>query len=165
MAALVTRTIDFAETAPGRAEQTVVIDASTAEVWAAIIDNERWPEWFPNVKVCTSTSDPATGVGSTREVRLPGNAMVEERFIAWEDEALWAFTAETMKPTLFRSLVERVTLTEPTPGRTSVTYRMAFEPTTATRLVAPMVRFGLERNLAKALAGLADHVVRSSSER
>lgn len=64
-----------------------------------------------------------------------------------------------MSPTLFRSLVERVTLNEPTPGRTSVTYRMAFEPTTAARLMAPIVRIGLERNLGKALANLADHVV------
>lgn len=160
MAALVTRTIDFAETAPRHAEQTVVIDARPAEVWAAIIDNERWPEWFPNVRGCTSTSDPATGIGSTREVRLAGKVVIEERFIAWEEEALWAFTVETMTgPSLFRSLVERVTLQSPTPGRTSVTYRMAFAPTTAAGPVAPIVRILLQRNLRKALDGLADHVV------
>lgn len=159
MASLETRDIDFADTAPRRAERTVEIDATPAEVWAVIIDNERWPEWFPNVTACTSTSDPATGIGSTREVRLPGRVVIAERFIAWEDEALWAFTVETMAPSLFRSLVERVTLNELTPGRTSVTYRMAFEPTTAVRLAAPLVRAGLERNLAKALANLADHVV------
>lgn len=76
MASLETRDIDFAETAPQHAEQTVVIDAAPAEVWAVIVDNERWPEWFPNVKSCTSTSDPATGIGSTRAVRLPGKVVI-----------------------------------------------------------------------------------------
>lgn len=136
MATLIARDLDFADAAPIIVEHVGVLDATTAEVWAAILDYERWAVWFPRIESCRATSDPATGVGSTREVVLEGGQRVVERFIAWDEEACWAFTA-TDAPPVFTSLVERVTIRRLGPRLTEVTYRMAIEPK---RPLAPLVK-------------------------
>lgn len=160
MAELTPQDLDFAETAPVRVDGTAVLDATPAEVWAVVVDYPGWPRWFPNVKSCAATSDPAVGVGSTRRVTLPGGAVVDERFIAWEPEALWAFTAEAARPAVFRSLVERVTITEVQPGRTSVAYLMAFDPHPMLKPTIALLRRSLGRNLTKAVERMGDEISR-----
>lgn len=159
MAKLTPQQIEFAETAPFRAEGTALVMGSPTEVWAVLADNGSWPSWFAGVKSCRATSDPGTGVGSTREVVLAGGSRFQERFIAWEEDALWSFTATDMKPAAFRSLVERVTIVESGPGRTRITYRMAFEPKPALRPLAPLLAKVLSRNLTKAMERLGREVV------
>ncbi len=158
MGQLVPQELEFADTAPLRAEGRTLVEGTAAEVWAVLLDYERWPVWFAGVKQCRATSDPATGVGSTREVVLTGGATVEERFIGWEEGGLWSFTATAMKPALFRSLVERVTIEDLGPRRTQVTYRMAVDPSPALKLLAPALKPVLTRNLTKAMASLAHQV-------
>lgn len=159
MAELVTQEIDYAETAPVRAEGRTVVTGTPAEVWAVLLDYPAWPTWFGGVKTCRSTSEPSTGVGSTREVVLGGGATVRERFVAWEHEAVWGFTATAMTPvSIFRSLVERVTIAELEPGRTRVTYRMAFEPALLLKPVAPLLARAMSANLTKAMRALDQRV-------
>lgn len=161
MASLSPREIDFADAAPVRIDGSATLDATPAEVWAVLLDYEAWPRWFRGLHTCRATSEPATGVGSTRTVTLAkGRSVVEERFIAWEDERLWAFTATSMSPAMFRSLVERVTIEPVDAGRTTVTYRMAFEPKPALRPVLPLLRAGVGRNLSAAVVELGREVVR-----
>lgn len=160
MAELTPQELGFAETAPVRVDGTAVLDATPAEVWAVIVDYPGWPRWFPNVKTCVATSEPPTGVGSTRRVSLPGGASIDERFIAWEPEALWAFTAETARPAVFRSLVERITITEIESGRTSVVYRMAFDPHPVLKPAAGLLRVAIGKNLTKAMHALGEEIRR-----
>lgn len=161
MASLQPREIGFADTAPVRIEGAATLDASPAEVWEVLVDHEAWPRWFRGVHTCRGTSEPATGVGSTRRVTLAnGRWVVDERFIAWDDERLWAFTATAMRPAVFRSLVERVAIEPVAAGRTAVTYRMALEPTLALRPVVPLLRHTVRRNLSAALVELGREVVR-----
>jgi len=158
MAVLAPQPIEFADTAPVRAEGTAVLDATPAEVWAVLLDYERWPDWFFGLASCAATSDPATGVGSTRQVVLTGGSTFQERFIAWDDERLWAFTATEMKPPGFRSLVERVVIEEVSPGRTRVTYRMAFDLKPALKPLGALLPKVLGRVLTKAMGSLGDQV-------
>ncbi len=62
----------FAATAP----RTIVVDQMIASppgpIWEVIVDNPGWTTWYPGMKTCTSTSDPAHGVGSTRTVEVGG---------------------------------------------------------------------------------------------
>lgn len=164
MATLSPRTIDFADAAPVHVDGTATLQASPAEIWEVLLDYEAWPRWFRGLHTCRPTSDPATGVGSTRTVTLAGGrSSVEERFIAWEDERLWAFTATTMSPAIFRSLVERVTIEVVDAERTTVTYRMAFDPKPVLRPVLPILRAGIARNLSAAMVELGREVTRRRS--
>ncbi|HEX2576309.1 MAG TPA: SRPBCC family protein [Aquihabitans sp.] len=158
MAEVVPQGIEFADTAPSTAEGSAVVDGTPAEVWAVLLDHPAWPRWFAGIRSCRATSDPPTGVGSTREVVLTGGPTFQERFVAWDEDALWAFTAVGMRPSIFRSLVERVTIVEEQPGRTRVTYRMAFEGNGPVRLAAPLLVRALGRNLAKAMRSLGREV-------
>lgn len=157
MASLIPQDLEFAETAPVIAEAIEVIEATPAELWAVIVDYERWPKWFSGVNGCRSTSTPATGVGSTREVTLAGGMTVAERFIGWEDQSLWAFTAIEAPPVL-SSLVERVTLLPVDASTTQVAYRMAFAPRRGLTPVMRLVRPLIERNLGASLRAMSGEV-------
>ncbi len=162
MAILQTRTLDFANTAPVRAEGFAVVDGTPAEVWAVLTDNERWPEWFGGgVTSCHSTSDPAEGVGATREVVVGKGKGVrfDERFIAWDEGRLWSFNA-TEGPGALVALVERCTINELSSGQTRVTYRMAFEPKAYLRPLVPVLKLGIKRALTKGMEGLGNEVVK-----
>ena len=135
-----------------------MLDGSPAEVWAVLVDHERWPRWFKGVKSCRADSDPAVGVGATRIVTLQGGTRFNERFIAWEEGSLWAFTATAIRPGLMNGLVERCTIAEVGNGRTRVTYRMAFEPATALRPLVPVLRRVLPGRLEAGMKGLAREV-------
>jgi uncharacterized protein YndB with AHSA1/START domain len=72
-------------------ERVVHIDASPADVWAVMIDVERWPEWTPSIaKVVPQDSRPI-GVGSRYRVSASGvpgatwrvSEFVEGRSFTW----------------------------------------------------------------------------------
>lgn len=150
MASFVPRELDFAETAPIIIESVGVVDGTRQEVWDTILDYERWPKWFTNIKTCRATSTPATGVGSTRVVTLGGGVAFDERFIAWDEPEVWAFTGISGPP-IFAGLVERITLVELGPRLTEVTYRMAIEPRKGLGFAVKGAQGGVRKNLKKAL--------------
>jgi carbon monoxide dehydrogenase subunit G len=158
MATLLPKDLDHAESAPVIAEQVAIVDGTPDEVWAVILDYPGWADWFPGVQRCEATSDPATGVGSTRRVTLGGGIVVDERFLAWDEPTCWAFTALTGPPG-FESLVERVTLHQIGPRLTEVTYRMAIGPKRPLTPLFRLLRPVIEKNLRVALRNLNATVV------
>ena len=128
MAQLQRRDLTFAETAPWRLNFGATIAATPAEVWATFIDNESWTRWFVGCRVCRGIGASFDGVGSRRYIEVSG-LTVDEEFIAWEPEHLWAFTALDMKRAFATALVERATFTAEPDGRTRIDYRMAIAPT------------------------------------
>lgn len=161
MATLAPRPIEFADTAPAHAEGTAVVVGTPEEVWAVLVDNERWPEWFGGgVTKVRDTSEVTTGVGATREVILgKGKGLrFHERFIAWDEGRLWAFTA-IEAPGALAGLVERCTIEAISPTRTRVTYRMAFEVKAPIKPLVPLLRPAISRAITKGMEGLAREVV------
>lgn len=148
--------LSYVDRSPARAEATVDVDAPPAAVWAVLVDHRQWPDWFgPALVSCEPTSVEEEGVGATRVVRLRGGAAIAERFIAWDEDELWAFTGTAAKPKMFAALVEQAHL-EPLPGdRTRITYTMAFEPNGLLRLGGPLLSRGISRSLKSALKNLA----------
>lgn len=163
MATYVTQDLAWADRAPLVVESTGTVAGTPEEVWAAILDYPRWAAWFPQIAECHATSDPPTGVGSTRDVTLKGGGgTVAERFIAWDEPSVWAFTA-TSGPPVFTSIVERVTIEPLDDDRSTVTYRMALAPRA---LLLPLLKLGRGRMagiLATALANLDAEVARRRS--
>ncbi len=165
MATYVTQDLAWADRAPLVVESTATLGGTAQEVWDAILDYPRWTAWFPQITACQATSDPPTGVGSTRDVTLKGGGgTVSERFIAWDEPSadapgVWAFTATSGAP-VFTSIVERVTIEPLADGRAQVTYRMALAPRS---VLLPLLKLGRGRLagvLATALANLDVEVAR-----
>ena len=151
--------LSFIDRAPVIAESTRDMNGTPEQIWAVLADHRRWPEWFgPALEHCEPTSAAESGVGSTRMIRLRGGAVLTERFIAWDEPSVWAFTGTAGKPKVFEALVERVSLDPLDTGRTRVTYTMAFEPSRLLRPVAPLLARGINRTLAGTLMGMANRV-------
>jgi uncharacterized protein YndB with AHSA1/START domain len=157
MATIAPQTIDFADTAPVWVEGTAVAEATPEQVWQVLVDYPSWPSWFGGgVTSVKATSDPATGVGSTREVLLGKGKPLRfhERFIAWDEGKRWSFTA-IEGPGVIAGLVERCLIEPISPTRTRVTYRMAFAPKAALKPFVPVLKPGIRRALTKGMEGLA----------
>lgn len=84
--------------------------------------------------------------------------MITERFIAWDEPSVWAFTGTAGRPRVFEALVERVTLERLGTGGTRVTYTMAFRPSRALQPLASVLARGVSRTLRGSLLGLANRV-------
>jgi Polyketide cyclase / dehydrase and lipid transport len=104
-----------------------LIDAPVARVWATFTDHPTWEIWFDGCKSCAATSTPASGVGSTRSITVSG-LRVDERFIAWDHERVWAFTVVNLRPAFAKAMIERATFTDLGGTRTQIDYRIAISP-------------------------------------
>ena len=161
MGAMPPQTIEFADQAPLRAEGTAVVAATPAELWAVLIDTERWPTWFgSSLKKARVTSAQAMGVGATREVVLQGGMTVAETFIVWDEERTWAFTGTSVSPPAFKRLVERCSIEPVDDTHTRVTYRMAAELSPLLRPISRVVAATATKTLTAAMVNLGDEAVR-----
>jgi uncharacterized protein YndB with AHSA1/START domain len=148
-------TLGFLDHAPVRVTRRRRIDAAPDHLWEAVVDHERWPEWFDEITGVERLDD-GIGVGGRRRVHL-GAVAVEEEFLVWEPGRRFAFTATHVDKPGLRSMVEDVVLSSDGTGATTVTYTQAIE-TVAARITAPVLRRVMPRVLDRALAGLATHV-------
>ena len=151
--------LDFAATAPRSVVVEQPIASEPGPIWAALVDNPGWTEWYPKMTSSVSTSDPAHGVGSTRTVEVAG-LRADERFVAWEPERLWAFTIVKTNLPLAKSFLEQVELL-PGDGVTNVRYTGSFKPLLLTRPIASLIERQIRTGWTAGLAGLADHVTSS----
>jgi uncharacterized protein YndB with AHSA1/START domain len=63
---------------------TEFVDAAPEQVWAAHVDGERIPEWFPGAKAVEAISGPLDRVGTTYRLRF--NPLVRSRVTVTEVE-------------------------------------------------------------------------------
>ncbi len=158
------RDLGFVETAPVRIEASEVIDAPRQAVWDVVADHRGWTSWFgPSLVRCEPTSEAESGVGSTRVVALRGGAEVHERFIAWDEPELWAFTGYAMKPAAFEELVERIQIAPLGDHHCRITYTMALKPARWLKPAVPLLRRGVGKSLQGALRSLKAKVEQSAS--
>ena len=145
---------EWTDRAPVKIRASREIQALPEEVWAAICDHERWPEWFEAIDGAKGTG--GEGLGSTRTVTI-GKADVHEEFIVWDEPRSWGFTVLEAQGPLGRvatSLNERIDIQVLSPDRVRVTYLMAFQPRRFAGPAFKVLGGGLKKNLRTALAGL-----------
>ena len=120
--------MSYFDSAPVKSTASIECPAPAEVVFAVLADHRRWPQWIGmGVSAIEPTSQPESGVGSTRTLLFgPGALKVQEKFIVW-DEPSWAFTGIDCRPTLFRRLVEGFWLEGIGASRTRITYRMGCE--------------------------------------
>lgn len=160
MGAITKQTLAWAESAPVQNEATARCSASPEAVWAVLTDQERWPEWFTNLKSVTVTS-PTMGVGGTRTVTLTG-LRVDEEFIAWEPGRLFAFTGVACKPAMFSELVEQCVIEPRDDGGCQVTWKQGLRPANA--VYAAALKAGRKALLKTLNAGMENLARRAEAQ-
>jgi len=116
--------------------------APPERVWASLTSDESVKAWGLGVRSLTWTSPRPFGVGTTREVVLPGGAMtLREEFFRWDEGQGYSFyVTETNRPG-WRSFAENYELAPDGDG-TLFTWTIALEPkgklAPAMRLLAPV---------------------------
>lgn len=147
---------DFVTPAP----RTIVVEqeiaADPAAVWAVLTDNDSWTTWYPNMNSCITTSDPGHGVGATRSVAV-GSLKADERFVAWDEPKLWAFTIVKTNLPMAKRFLEQVELVGGE-STTTARYTGAYEPTAFTRPIASLIDRQIRTAWTNGLAGLAAHL-------
>jgi hypothetical protein len=159
MAQLVPRSLDWIVTAPVVISESREMPVSAAAAFAVVADHERWPEWFTSLKRVELTGAP-TGVGGQRRVHVRG-ASIDEEFIGWETDRLFAFTITHASRPIARSMAESVRVEPLGDSRCRVTYTQAIEPH---RWMTPMFAVA-RRPVGKMLRGALEGLERAASSR
>lgn len=133
------------------------IDAPIARVWAAI-DGDDWASWFPGMTQCYATSNPRTGLGASRTVKID-RLVAEEQFVTYEPEKAWGFSITKTNLPLAKRLYEGVELKSIDDGRrTRIYYYGAYDPTWLTRLARGPVQDAFITSWGNAFESLNDFV-------
>lgn len=146
----------FAEVAPVKIVTSKIMAANVADVWAVVTHNPTWTEWFPMMTSCETTSDPAFGVGATRTVKV-GGLRADEVFVAWDENALWAFSIVRTNLPLATKMLEQIEFsTSSSDGSsTTITYTGAITPHWLARPILPLAKWNLKRLWSKGFDNLA----------
>lgn len=163
MPTLTPRNTDFIDSASTRVTTIVELAATPDEVWAVLADNERWPEWFPAAKACSTTSDEAKGVGATRWIHFD-LFKVNERFIVWDPPRRWAFTILDANLPGIVSVVEQALIERVDDDKTVVTYVLAADMAPYMRPIVPILRWRLGGLFKKGLPGIEQQAAKLREE-
>ncbi len=140
----------FFDTAPYVYRLPVELDVPPERVWESLTSDRALADWGLGLHRLEWTSPRPFGVGTTREVVLPGRAMaVRERFFRWEEGHRTTFYVTEANRPLLRRFGEDY-LVEATPAGCRFTWTVALEPLPRARLLL---------RLAAPVNGLAFHAV------
>jgi hypothetical protein len=162
MGKLIPEDISFPDTAPYKAEASVVCPAPARMVFAVLKDNERWAEWAgAGITSVKSTSNPGYGLGSTRRVTFWGIARLEEKFIEWEEPKLYAFTGINLSPKALTKLAERFRIEAIDETDCRITYNMGADFPLLLKPISGILTWFLSRTVWTIIEGLRKESVRS----
>lgn len=125
----------FFDTAPYVYRLPVELDVPPERVWESLTSERALADWGLGLHRLEWTSPRPFGVGTTREVVLPGRAMaVRERFFRWDEGHRKSFYAAEADRPLLKRLGEDY-LVEATATGSRFTWTIAMEPRPRTRLL------------------------------
>lgn len=156
MKAMVPVELDYFDRAPMRVQVSATLAASPATVFAAFADPADWTRWWPMMYRAAWTTGRG-GVSSERAVALRLFGKFEERFIAWEPGARFAFTMIASTSPMATQLAEDYRLTA-VDGGTRIDWTMAATPSGLGRAVRPALAGVLGRMGRQAFRRLGRHL-------
>jgi carbon monoxide dehydrogenase subunit G len=140
----------------------VHVDATPAEVWEVLARFDRLSSWAPDVDHSSYLTGQTEGVGTARRVQV-GRMVLVERVTEWEPGDALAYDLEGLPPVV-GGATNRWVLRHDGSG-TDVTLSATVDP--GVKPVGRLAARIVERRLARAndglLAGLADHLRRTSA--
>ena len=153
-----TKPPDWIHDAPFQASATRDMDASPAEVFAALTDHENWPEWFKTITKVERFGDQHEGVGSNRRVFINKRVSIDEEFNVWEPNERWGFTILSATIGGLKSMNELVTIEDLGGDRSRVTYMMGIEPKFPISVLLKVGGKAMNKNLSDALDNLGPYI-------
>lgn len=140
------------DTAAHRFDYRIETSVPVEAVWECLTSDESLAAWGPSVKAVRWFTPRPFGVGTRRAVTLTAGAVtVHEQFMAWEENARYAFYVfESNRPGLRRFAEDyRVTATD---AGSRLDWTVVLDPTPAMRLplkaAAPVLKAAFGRMAA-----------------
>lgn len=135
-------------------------DAPPDVVWTSLASDHSLADWGSSVQSVTWTTPRPFGIGTTREVAMPGGlARVREHFFRWDEGSGYSFYVYEANAPLFRRFAEDYTIAPDGTG-TLFSWTVAIDPKSALRLpfhvLAPVVKAGFGRMAADGQKYFAD---------
>jgi hypothetical protein len=154
--------LSFAEVAPVRVVEVLTIPARPGQVFEALNSPEGWWSGARGVKWLTP---PPHGVGSVRQISPARGLRLEETFVAWQPEELWACTITKASLPLFSRYLIRADIEAAGPGTSTLRWTSAVAPGWLGRLTGPLFARIVRHTIRSGLAGLPGHFQTSANGR
>ncbi|MBU8831073.1 SRPBCC family protein [Mycolicibacterium goodii] len=119
--------LDFIDRAPFRFVSTVNLTITPEQLFEVLADETSWPRWATVITDVEWTSPQPRGVGTTRTVRMRGNIVGHEEFLAWEPFTHMAFRFNSTTSNAISAFAEDYRVVE-TPQGCHLTWVMAIKP-------------------------------------
>lgn len=114
--------------APVTIVNSVEIQATPSEVFAALEDGSLWPKWIPFIRHVEWTTPRPFQVGTCRTVTMVAGAKIDDEFFLWDQDERMAFWVRGMtKVKLFHAFGEIYELS-PTATGTRLTWTVGVKP-------------------------------------
>ncbi|MFY0644355.1 MAG: SRPBCC family protein [Bacteroidia bacterium] len=151
------RNEDFLDNAPMRATDSIVINASTSEVWNTLDNTQGFVQWFPGVVWAKMEIESEKGNGAKRLAKLNSYEYYEEMIAVKQNES-WGITMLESTTGLFESITEVVYLEEIDSNTTTVIFRGGYQPKGFGKLLKRMMTKSTIKIWRNALLGLKEYV-------
>lgn len=119
--------LDFIDRAPFRFVSSVDLTITPEQLFEVLADETSWPRWATVITDVEWTSPQPRGVGATRTVRMRGNIVGHEEFLAWEPFTHMAFRFNSTTSNAISAFAEDYRVVE-TPQGCHLTWVMAIQP-------------------------------------
>lgn len=127
----------FLDTAPKRYSDTMEVPHPAEKVWADLTSDNPL-SWCKAIAGVTWTSPRPFGVGTTRDVKVLGGALVvREHFFRWEEGTRKSFSVTEASLPVFKRIAEDYIVEPLGPDRSRFTWVIAAEPSAAGRPGGP----------------------------
>jgi uncharacterized protein YndB with AHSA1/START domain len=136
---------------------TQVIDRPPADVFAAIVDLESFPQWNPTTRSARKLSTGETGEGTRFELTIRGFGKTVQELRGFERDRRF-----TLVPHIKALSGGHTFVLKPEERGTRVDHELEMTPRGAWRLIAPVIPMIGRRNLRETAAALKVWVERPS---
>jgi uncharacterized protein YndB with AHSA1/START domain len=147
-------TFDDMDAAPFRFVATGTVPCTPEELFQELGDPERWTHWFPLMRRARWTSADKGRAGAEREVAVLGFGRFQERILAYEPNARFAFTMLASTSPLATRMAEDYRITA-VPSGARLDWTLVAVPTALGSVVTKALPLILGRIFRVALRRLA----------
>lgn len=139
--------LDFFTNAPIRIVSEIDLPCSPESLFRCFNDAEAWSRWVDVIKKVEWTSPRPFGVGTTRNVEMPGGMVAYEEFLAWDEPRHMAFRFNQFTQKFVNAFGEDYQVTDLGNDRCRLVWTVGIDPKGPGALVSLVLKPFLKGNL------------------